>query len=767
MIELDKAYEASKYEADIYQNWLDSGYFNPDNLGDGEPFSIIMPPPNVTGTLHVGHALFVTIQDILTRFRRMQGRKTLWLPGTDHAAIATQSKVEKILTKEGVRKTDLGREEFVKRVETFAAESRDTIVGQIKALGASVDWSREAYTLDEPRSLAVRTAFKNMYDDGLIYRAHKVINWDPKGQTVISDDEIVHEEREATLYTIKYSADFPISISTTRPETKIGDTAVAVHPEDARYKQFIGQEFDVTFAGEQLHIKIIGEESVDPEFGTGALGVTPAHSQVDAEIGERHKLPFKQVINEFAKMTAGQEGVIDQKTTVAREAIVEWLRSENLLEREESVKQNVATAERSGGIIEPLPKLQWFLDVNKPFTLKKSQIEGIDSGTETTLKELMRQVVTSGQIKIFPDHFNKTYFHWIDNLRDWCISRQIWFGHRIPVWYKTTPVILSGAKRNEESDNGSFANAQDDSDAQDDSNMYVGIEAPEGEGWTQDEDTLDTWFSSGLWTFSTLGWPNETPDLKTFHPTTVMETGYDILFFWVARMVLMSGYHLGQIPFEHVYLHGLIRDSKNQKMSKSLGNIIDPLDMIEKYGTDALRFALVFNTAPGTDTALAEDKIKGMKHFGNKLWNITRYILTNISADEVAVILSVAKDLDSSASPQNDKLTKADQLILNQLSETIESVSKSLNVFRIHDAAQTLYEFVWKEFADVYIEATKEQIQNENQKANTQAILLHILLHILKLLHPFMPFVTEVLWQKLREGKLVEDKTLIIANWPK
>lgn len=767
MIELDKAYEASKYEADIYQNWLDSGYFNPDNLGDGEPFSIIMPPPNVTGTLHVGHALFVTIQDILTRFRRMQGRKTLWLPGTDHAAIATQSKVEKILTKEGVRKTDLGREEFVKRVETFAAESRDTIVGQIKALGASVDWSREAYTLDEPRSLAVRTAFKNMYDDGLIYRAHKVINWDPKGQTVISDDEIVHEEREATLYTFKYSADFPISISTTRPETKIGDTAVAVHPEDVRYKQFIGQEFDVTFAGEQLHIKIIGEESVDPEFGTGALGVTPAHSQVDAEIGERHKLPFKQVINEFAKMTAGQEGVIDQKTTVAREAIVEWLRSENLLEREESVKQNVATAERSGGIIEPLPKLQWFLDVNKPFTLKKSQIEGIKSGEQTTLKDLMRQVIKSGQIKIFPDHFNKTYFHWIDNLRDWCISRQIWFGHRIPVWYKTTPVILSGAKRNEESDNGSFANAQDDSDAQDDSNMYVGIEAPEGEGWTQDEDTLDTWFSSGLWTFSTLGWPNETPDLKTFHPTTVMETGYDILFFWVARMVLMSGYHLGQIPFEHVYLHGLIRDSKNRKMSKSLGNIVDPLDMIEKYGTDALRFALVFNTAPGTDTALAEDKIKGMKHFGNKLWNITRYILTNISADEVAVILSIAKDLDSSASPQNDKLTKADQLILNQLSETIESVSKSLNVFRIHDAAQTLYEFVWKEFADVYIEATKEQLQNENQKANTQAILLNVLLHILKLLHPFMPFVTEVLWQKLREGKLVEDKTLIIANWPK
>ena len=722
ILELDKSYDATKYEADIYQNWLDSGYFNPDNLSDGEPFSIIMPPPNVTGTLHVGHALFVTIQDILVRFRRMQGRKTLWLPGTDHAAIATQSKVEKILTKEGVRKADLGRDEFLKRVETFATESHDTIVGQIKALGASVDWGREAYTLDESRSLAVRTAFKNMYDDGLIYRAHKVINWDPKGQTVISDDEIVHEEREATLYTFKYSADFPISISTTRPETKIGDTAVAVHPEDTRYKQFIGQEFDVTFAGEQLHIKIIGEESVDPEFGTGALGVTPAHSQVDAEIGERHQLPFKQVINEFAKMTTGQEGVKDQKTTAAREAIVEWLRSENLLENEESVKQNVATAERSGGIIEPLPKLQWFLDVNKPFTLKDSQIGGIDSGTETTLKELMRQVVTSGQIKINPDHFNKTYFHWIDNLRDWCISRQIWFGHRIPVWYKGEEI-------------------------------FVGIEAPEGEGWVQDEDTLDTWFSSGLWTFSTLGWPNQTSDLKTFHPTTVMETGYDILFFWVARMILMSGYHLGQIPFQHVYLHGLIRDSKNRKMSKSLGNIIDPLDMIEKYGTDALRFALIFNTAPGTDTALAEDKIKGMKHFGNKLWNITRYILQNLESN-------TKTDYDK------DNLTDADQLILNQLSETIDSVTKSLDAFRIHDAAQTLYEFVWKEFADVYIEASKEQIQNENQKTNTQAILLYVLLHILKLLHPFMPFVTEVLWQKLREGRLVEDKPLIIANWP-
>lgn len=733
MKELDKNYEAAQHEAAIYKKWMDSGYFNPDNLPDqtGEPFTIVLPPPNVTGTLHLGHAFEDTVQDILIRFKRMQGRKTLWLPGTDHAAIATQSKVEKILEKEeGKRKTDLGREEFLKRVESFAQESHDTIVGQLKSMGTSLDWSREAYTLDEKRNLAVRTAFKSMYDDGLIYRGFKVVNWDPKGQTVISDEEIVHQERDSVLYTFKYSHDFPISISTTRPETKIGDTAVAVHPEDDRYKEFVGKEYDMEFAGVPIHIKVIADESVEKDFGTGALGVTPAHSQIDAEIAERHNLPMVAVINEFAKMTIGGEGVKDQKTTIAREAIVQWLRDQNLLENEEAIKQSVATAERSGGVIEPLPKLQWFMAVNKPFKLKNSSIAGLEAGQEITLKQLMRHTVESNQIGIVPDHFSKTYFHWIDNLRDWCISRQLWFGHRIPVWYK-----------------GSAINPEE---------VYCGIDAPIGDEWTQDEDTLDTWFSSGLWTFSTLGWPEQTPDLKTFHPTSVIVPGYEILFFWVARMILMTGYHLGAIPFEKIYLHGIVRDKQGRKFSKSLNNGIDPMEMTAKYGTDALRFALIFNAAAGNDTLFDEQKVKGMKHFGNKLWNISRFILQNI--DE-ATGDKISKD------PIN-AITEEDISILDKLTKTCSEVSSNLENFQIHLAAQTLYDFVWKEFADVYIEASKAQLSNGEQKENTQKILLHMLIQILKLLHPFMPFITEVLWQELHESKLVDEELLLITKWP-
>lgn len=747
MKELEKNYEAAQHEAAIYKKWMDSGYFNPDNLPDqsAEPFTIVLPPPNVTGTMHVGHALGVTIQDILIRYRRMQGRKTLWLPGTDHAAIATQSKVEKILEKEGKRKTDLGREEFLKRVESFAQDSHDTIVGQLKSLGASLDWSREAYTLDEQRNLAVRTAFKAMYDDDLIYRGFKVVNWDPKGQTVISDEEIVHQERDATLYTFKYSKDFPISISTTRPETKIGDTAVAVHPDDDRYKQFVGKEYDMEFAGVPIHIKIIADEAVEKDFGTGALGVTPAHSMIDAEIAERHGLPTVAVINEFAKMTLGDDskvpGIKDQKTTVAKEAVVAWLRDQNLLEKEEPIKQNVATAERTGGVIEPLPKLQWFLAVNRPFKLKISHLEGFKAGQEVTLVELMKHVVESGQIKIAPEHFSKIYFHWVNNLHDWCISRQLWYGHRIPVWYKPSHRLAMTT-------NGCVAKEVE--------TEYCGITPPEnvdGEEWTQDEDTLDTWFSAGMWTFSTLGWPEETSDFKTFHPTDVLETGYDILPFWVMRMILMSTYHVGQIPFKDVYLHGLVRDSKNRKMSKSLGNIIDPLDMTSKYGTDALRFAMVFNTSAGTDMALAEDKIKGMKHFGNKLWNISRFVLANIDKVEL--------------SDELNGITEADIAILDKLTKVCAEVSSNLDSFQLHLAAQSLYDFVWKEFADVYIEASKAQLENPDHKENTQKILLHCLIQILKLLHPFMPFITEVLWQELVELKLVDEKLLLVAQWPK
>jgi valyl-tRNA synthetase len=719
-MELEKSYDASLYEADIYKQWMDSGYFNPDNLPNtnGEAFSMVLPPPNVTGTLHLGHAFEQTLQDIIIRYHRMLGKKTLWVPGTDHAAIATQSKVEKILDKEeGKRKTDLGREVFLTRVEEFAQTSHDTIINQMKKLGLSLDWDREAYTLDQDRNLAVRTAFKAMYDDGLIYRAYKVVNMDPKGQTVISDDEVVHEERDAKLYTFKYSADFPISIATTRPETKVGDTAVAVNPTDERYQQYIGKEYDIEFCGVPIHIKIVADDIVEKEFGTGALGVTPAHSMIDADLAERHNLPFKSVINEFARMTVGGENLLNKKTTEAREVVVEWLKENNLLENEESIKQNIATAERTGGIIEPIPKMQWFLAVNKTFKIKHSEIEGITAGQEVTLKQLMRHVIETNQIKIAPDRFSKTYFHWIDNLRDWCISRQIWFGHRIPVWYK-----------NEE--------------------IYCGIEAPEGEGWQQDEDTLDTWFSSGLWTFSTLGWPNQTEDLKTFHPTSVVAPGYEILFFWVARMILMSTYNIGQIPFKEVYIHGIVRDKQGRKFSKSLNNGIDPLEMIEKYGTDALRFALVSGTAPGNDVLFDEQKVKGMKHFGNKIWNIARYILINLEENVSTEHLQAQ--------------TEADKLILEQLNQTIRDVSNQ----HIHEGAQTLYQFIWHDFADIYIEASKLQMQDEKLKAYTQQILLHVLTNILKLLHPFMPFLTEVLWQKLYSEKLVEDPILMIAKWP-
>ncbi|HWC57405.1 MAG TPA: valine--tRNA ligase, partial [Candidatus Paceibacterota bacterium] len=547
-----KPYDPTSEEKRLYEKWETSGYFTPENMikdgltkADAEPFTIVLPPPNVTGTLHMGHALGGTVQDILIRYHRMKGDRTLWIPGTDHAAISTQSKVEGMIKKEeGKSRHDLGRAEMLKRISAFAQSSHDTMVTQLKTLGFSCDWTREAFTLDEKRSLAVRTVFKKMYDDGLIYRGNRIVNWDPKGQTTISDDEIVYESRKAKLYTFKYSKDFPIPISTTRPETKVGDVAVAAHPDDARYAAYVGKEYDAEFCGVPIHIKIIADREVDKDFGTGALGVTPAHSMTDWEIADRHDLPRPQVINEYAKMTVGGEELLGKKTTEARDVIVQWLRNEGLLEKEEVIEQNVATAERTGGIIEPLPKLQWFIDVNKQIPERNGK----------TLKELMREPVANGNIAIIPDYFSKTYFHWIDNLRDWCISRQIWYGHRIPVWYKNDEI-------------------------------YCAIEAPTGEGWVQDEDTLDTWFSSGMWTFSTLGWPEETEDLKIYHPTSTLVSAYEILFAWMARMILMSQYVLGTIPFQNILLTGIVRDNQGRKFSKSLGNGIDPIDIAQKYGS--------------------------------------------------------------------------------------------------------------------------------------------------------------------------------------
>jgi valyl-tRNA synthetase len=665
MTDLPKTYDASGIEEGLYAAWEASGAFNPDTLPDrnraGEPYGILMPPPNRTGILHMGHATMLAIEDLLIRFHRMLGKKTLWIPGTDHAAISTQVKVEQLLMKEGMKdpRKELGREEFLKRVVAFAEDSAQTINAQVRKMGSSCDWSRERYTFDEPRNEAVNRVFAMMVEDGLIERGYRVVNWDPQFQTTLSDDEVLTKETTAKLLTFTYDAEFPIAISTTRPETKFGDTAVAVHPEDARYKAFVGQTFTPTFCGKQLTIKVIADEAVDPNFGTGALGVTPAHALIDAEMAERHVLPTVPVIGTDAKMLpeAG-EAYAGLSIDEARAKIEAALQAAGLLQKVEEVPQALPVAERGGGRVEQLPMRQWFVRVNKPFAVRQDTMGKWKKGEMATLKELMRHAVASAQTKIVPDRFTKTYFRWIDNLRDWCISRQIWFGHRIPVWY-----------RGEE--------------------WRVSVTSP-GEGWVQDPDTLDTWFSSGMWTFSALGWPNqeEWQALRAFHPTAVLETGHDILFFWVARMVLMAGYVVGEVPFKDVYLHGLVLDEHGKKMSKSVGNVLDPLELIPKYGTDAVRLSLIIGTTPGQNTKLAEAKIEGFRNFTNKLWNISRYLLTTIEADPA---------------PATER-TLADRWILARLAETIASVTQKIETYQLSSAGEELRDFTWNDLADWYLE---------------------------------------------------------------
>ncbi len=707
--QLTKPFDASSVEKELYEMWEKSGYFNPDNLKGERPnaFSIVLPPPNVTGTLHTGSAIMLAIQDTIVRFKRMKGYKTLWLPGTDHAAIATQSKVEKdIYKKEGKTRHDIGREEMLKRINAFALESQATILTQMRSMGASLDWSRLAFTLDDERNLAVRTMFNKMYDDGLIYRGQRIVNWDPKGQTTISDDETESEERKGVMYTFKYSHDFPIAISSTRPETKVGDTAVAVHPDDERYKEYIGKEYTVEFAGCPIKIKIIADNAVEKDFGTGALGVTPAHSQIDWEIKERHNLPSKQVINEYAKMYGlANEELNGKKVTDAREYIVNWLKENNLIIKEEEVVQNVPIAQRTGAVIEPLPKLQWFIGVNKTFN---------HFGKETTLKELMRKVVDNKETSILPDRFEKVYFHWIDNLRDWCISRQIWYGHRIPVWYKGGEI-------------------------------YCDTEAPTGDGWTQDEDTLDTWFSSGLWTFSTLGWPNKTKDMETFHPTSLIETGHDILFFWIARMILFSTYALNETPFKQIYLHGLVRDAKGRKMSKSLDNILDPRELTKKYGTDALRMSLLVGNGPGNDLKLGEDKIKAYKNFANKIWNATRFVLERTTDHETDV-----------------ELNNEDQAVYDAWIEKRLDITSDIENYRLHLASEKVYDYFWKVFCDDIIETRKARILENKEKESAQTLLLKLLREQIITIHPFMPFITEEIWKYIKRDS---DDILMVTSW--
>lgn len=720
-IELEKAYTAKAVEDEIYKKWEDSGYFNPDNLPGNRPekFVISMPPPNVTGILHLGHAFENALMDIEVRYQRMKGKRAVIIPGTDHAAVATQARVEDELKKQGIAnpRQELGREGLLAKVREFAEDHKSTIISQIKKVGTSCDWSRLAYTFDEPRSQAVNEIFRRMFSDGLIYRGYRVINWSVKGQSTCSDDELEYETKKTIVYTFKYSENFPIPIATTRPETKLGDTAVAVNPEDERYKHFIGQKFTVDVGAEKpLTITIIGDKNVDINYGTGAVGVTPAHSQIDFEMYQNNKeIGIIPVIGKDGRMLKAAGKDYEGLTVLeAREKFVSWLKENNLYISEEEIEHNVGISDRFKDVVEALPMDQWFVDVNKEVP-----------GRGKTLKDLMREAVTVGHngdknkiIKIAPERFHNIYLHWIDNLRDWCISRQIWWGHRIPIWY-----------------------------CDDCGEVFYSDKIPEkcpkcpSSKLRQDEDTLDTWFSSGAWTFSTLGWPADTEDMKKYHPTTWMQMGYEILFFWMARMILMTTYALNDIPFKDVYIHGILRAKDGRKFSKSLGNGLDPIEVIEKYGTDALRLSLIKGVSAGNDSRYYEEKIEGARNFVNKLWNISRFILSTIENPRLI-------------SERPEAKTIADGWILDKLEEVSRLAGEQLDKYDFSGASETLTEFTWNDFADWYLEIAK--IEGDKEE-----ILLYVLENILKLWHPFIPFVTEEIWSKLGAKNL-----LMIEAWP-
>ena len=719
MKELEKAYEPKKYEGDIYQKWEKSGFFNPDICiekgiakSDADPFCIVLPPPNVTVTLHIGHAVMLAIEDVMIRYHRMKGDRTLWVPGTDHAAIATQEKVERILWNEEKKtRHDLGREVFLNKVEQFAQDSHDRIVNQAKRMGTSLDWSREYYSLDDTRNLAVRTAFKKMYDEGLIYRGDRIVNWDPKMQSNVSDIEVVRKEEKSPFYYFQYG---PFVIGTSRPETKFGDKYVVMHPDDSRYAQYKhGDTFECEWINGKITATIIKDDAVDPEFGSGVMTITPWHDATDFFMAERHGLDKEQVIDLDGNLLPLAGEFSGMNIFEARPKIVDKLKAKGLLARvDEEYLHSLATNSRGGGLIEPQIMKQWWVDVKKEFTLEHSHIDGIDDGETVTLQKILQYVVRSKQIEILPQHFEKNYFNWVDNLLDWCLSRQIWYGHRVPAWY-----------RGEE--------------------LYVGIEAPEGEGWEQDPDTLDTWFSAGMFSFSPLGWPDENAkDVQTYHPTNILETGYDILTFWVVRMILMTTFLRGEVPFKTVYLHGLVRDEQGRKMSKSLDNIIDPLEVSDKFGTDAVRLSLMVGATPGNDTKLSEEKIGSFRNFANKLWNISRFTLLNIENPQ-----------KESAYPQTKTL--ADEWILARLAQVVDAVTQGIEEYKFSPAAEALRDFTWNELADWYLEVAK--IEGEKSQ-----ILNYILNTLLKLWHPYMPFVTEAIWQKIYG----EEEILMVEKWP-
>ena len=709
MKELPKVYDPSTVEKRIYDMWQTGGYFKGVIDPDKKPLSIVMPPPNVTGQLHMGHALDSTLQDILIRYKRMQGYAALWLPGTDHAGIATQIKVEQELReKEGLTRYDLGREKFLERVWDWKNKYGDRIVEQQKVLGASCDWDRSAFTMDETRAKSVRETFCELYEKGLIYKGNRIINWCPKCRTALSDAEVEYKDMPGSFWHIRYpieDSDEEFIIATTRPETMLGDTGVAVHPDDERYKHLVGKNAILPLVGRKL--PIVADDYVELGFGTGAVKMTPCHDPNDYEVGLRHDLEQILVINEDAKIiNGGKYNGMDRYE--ARKAIVADLEEQGYLVKVEPYNHNVGCCYRCGTVVEPLTSPQWFVKM-KP------------------LAEAAIDVVKDGRIKFVPERFTKTYMNWMENVHDWCISRQLWWGHRIPAWYCA--------------DCGKITVSREDA------HECVHCHS---KNITQEEDVLDTWFSSALWPFSTMGWPDKTPELDYWYPTSVMVTGYDIIFFWVARMIFSGMEQMKEEPFKTVFIHGLVRDSQGRKMSKSLGNGIDPLEMAEKYGADALRFNLITGNSPGNDMRFYVEKCEAMRNFCNKIWNASRFVMMNLTVEDNHL---------------PETLETEDKWILSKLNQVTKEVCDNMDSFELGVAAGKIYDFIWDSYCDWYIELTKPRLNgdDENAKENAQRVLLYVLTEILKLLHPFMPFITEEIWQALPH----EGEALMIADYPK
>ncbi|AVP53928.1 valine--tRNA ligase [Clostridium tetani] len=710
-INIAKTYDPKEFEERIYKMWEEGEYFTPKVDKDKKPYTIVMPPPNITGKLHLGHALDNSMQDFLIRVKRMQGYSTLWLPGQDHASIATEVKVENELLKTGLKKKEMGREAFLEKVWEWSEEYRGRIRDQLKKLGSSADFTRESFTMDDNLDKAVRAVFVKLYEEGLIYKGNRIVNWCPKCMTALSDAEIEYEENYGNFWHIKYplvDSEEYLEIATTRPETMLGDTAVAVNPNDERYKHLIGKKLMLPLVNRE--IPIVADDYVDVEFGTGAVKITPAHDPNDYEVGKRHDLEEIIVMNENGTINelGGKYSGMDRYE--ARKAIVEDLKKEGFLVKVKEHIHNVSCHDRCNTIIEPMISKQWYVKMKE---LAKPAIE----------------VVKSGEIKFVPERFDKTYFNWMENIQDWCISRQLWWGHRIPVWYckdcGETIVSLEEAKK---------------------------CSKCSSENLIQDEDVLDTWFSSALWPFSTLGWPDKTEDLEYFYPTDILVTGYDIIFFWVARMIFSGLHNMKEVPFKTVLIHGIVRDSEGKKMSKSLGNGVDPLEVIDKYGADALRFMLITGNAPGNDIRFYEERVESARNFANKIWNASRYVMMNLDKN----LMEKYKDCKD--------YNIADKWILSRLNEVIKEVTDNVEKFELGMASQKVYDFMWSEFCDWYIELSKPVLYGEDEKAKgvTFNVLFNVLTSGLKLLHPIMPFITEEIFINIQE----EEKTITTSKWP-